>query len=166
MDQLLNDFSPGLFFMQAVILLILILLMRAFAWKPILEALQTREDGIQNALDAAEKAKLEMQNLNADNERLLKEARLERETMLKEARDIKSKMIDDAKLEAQSQADIMIEQAQAAIKGEKKAALAELKNQVAGLSLEIAEKVLRTELSNNDKQLQLVEKMLSEKSLN
>lgn len=163
MDQLLNDFSPGLFFMQAIILLILILLMRAFAWKPILEALQTREDGIQNALDAAEKAKLEMQNLNADNERLLKEARLERETMLKEARDIKNKMIDDAKEEAQSQANLLIEQAQIAIEGEKKAALAEVKNQVASLSLEIAEKVVRTELSNNDKQLQLVEKMLAEK---
>lgn len=166
MDQLLNDFSPGLFFMQAILLLILILLMRAFAWKPILEALQTREDGIQDALDAAEKAKLEMQNLNADNERLLKEARLERETMLKEARDIKNKMIDDAKGEAQNQADIMIEQAQIAIEGEKKAAMAELKSQVAGLSLQIAEKVVRTELSNNDKQLQLIESMLAEKSLN
>ncbi|ALJ05556.1 ATP F0F1 synthase subunit B [Pseudalgibacter alginicilyticus] len=166
MDQLLNDFSPGLFFMQAIILLVLILLMRKFAWKPILDALQTREDGIQNALDSAEKAKLEMQNLQADNEKLLKEARAERDAMLKEARDIKNKTIEEAKGEAQEQANKIIEQAQAAIEGEKKAAMAELKNHVAGISLEIAEKVMRTELSNKDKQLQLVETMLSEKSLN
>ncbi|WP_147677688.1 F0F1 ATP synthase subunit B [Algibacter pacificus] len=166
MDQLLHDFSPGLFFMQAIILLILIVLMRKFAWKPILDSLQTREDGIQNALDAAEKAKLEMQNLQADNQKLLQEARAEREDMLKEAREMKNKMIEDAKSEAEGQANKMIAQAQAAIEGEKKAALAELKNQVAGISLEIAEKVMRTELSNKDKQLQLVETMLAEKSLN
>ena len=71
MEMLLNDFSLGLFIMQAVILLVLILLMRKFAWKPILDALQGREEGIQNALDAAESAKLEMQNLTADNEKLL-----------------------------------------------------------------------------------------------
>ncbi|MCB4798356.1 F0F1 ATP synthase subunit B [Neotamlana laminarinivorans] len=166
MDQLLNDFSPGLFFMQAIILLILIVLMRKFAWKPILNSLQDREDGIKNALESAENAKLEMQNLRADNDRLLKEARAERETMLKEARELKDKMIEDAKTEAQEQADKMIAQAQASIESEKKAAMAELKNHVAGISLEIAEKVVRTELSNKDKQLQLVETMLDEKSLN
>ena len=166
MDQLLHDFSPGLFFMQAIILLILIVLMRKFAWKPILDSLQSREDGIQNALDSAEKAKLEMQNLQADNQKLLQEARAEREEMLKEAREMKNKMIEDAKSEAEGQANKMIAQAQAAIEGEKKAALAELKNHVAGISLEIAEKVMRTELSNKDKQLQLVETMLGEKSLN
>jgi len=166
MDQLLHDFSPGLFFMQAIILLILIVLMRKFAWKPILDSLQTREDGIQDALDSAEKAKLEMQNLQADNQKLLQEARAEREEMLKEAREMKNKMIEDAKSEAEGQANKLIAQAQAAIEGEKKAALAELKGQVAGISLEIAEKVMRTELSNKDKQLELVETMLSEKSLN
>ncbi|KJD36786.1 ATP F0F1 synthase subunit B [Tamlana sedimentorum] len=166
MDQLLNDFSPGLFFMQAIILIILILLMRKFAWKPILNSLQDREDGIKNALESAENAKLEMQNLQADNDRLLKEARAERETMLKEARELKDKMIEDAKTEAQEQANKMIAQAQASIESEKNAAMAELKSQVAGISLEIAEKVVRTELSNKDKQLQLVETMLDEKSLN
>ncbi|MDO6759778.1 F0F1 ATP synthase subunit B [Tamlana sp. 2_MG-2023] len=166
MDQLLNDFSPGLFFMQAIILLVLIVLMRKFAWKPILESLQTREDGIKDALDAAQNAKLELQNLQADNEKLLQEARIERETLLKDARDIKSKMIEDAKDEAQTQANKMIEQAQVAIESEKKSAMVELKKQVADLSLEIAEKVVRTELSSKDKQLQLVESMLAEKSLN
>ncbi|AJR02846.1 F0F1 ATP synthase subunit B [Siansivirga zeaxanthinifaciens] len=166
MDQLLNDFSPGLFFMQAIILIILILLMIKFAWKPILNSLQDREDGIKNALDSAEKAKLEMQNLQADNKKLLNEARAEREAMLKEARDMKAKMIEDATGEAEAQANKIIEQAQAAIESEKKAAMAELKSHVAGLSLEIAEKVLKGELSNKDKQLSLVESMLGDAKLN
>ena len=166
MDKLLNDFSPGLFVVSTILLLALIALMVKFAWKPILNSLNEREEGIQGALDAAEKAKRDMQNLQADNEKLLKEARAERETMLKEARDIKNKTIDDAKGEAQKQANKIIEQAQAAIESEKKAAMAELKSHVAGLSLEIAEKVVRTELANKDKQLALVETMLGEKSLN
>ncbi|WP_417195722.1 F0F1 ATP synthase subunit B [Bizionia sp.] len=166
METLLNDFSVGLFFMQALILLILILLMRKFAWKPILDALQTREDGIQTALESAENAKLEMQNLQANNEKLLQEARLEREMMLKEAREMKSKMIEDAKTEAQTEANKLVVSAQEAIENEKKAAIAELKMQVATLSIEIAEKVVREELSNKDKQMKLVESMLGEATLN
>jgi F-type H+-transporting ATPase subunit b len=146
--------------------LALVFLLKKFAWKPILDSVNEREEGIKNALDSAEKAKLEMQNLQADNQKLLKEARAEREAMLKEARDIKNKMIEDAKGEAQEQANKMIAQAQDAIESEKKAAVAELKNQVATLSLDIAEKVVRAELSNKDKQLKLVETMLDEKSLN
>ena len=166
METLLNDFSPGLFIMQTVIFLVLIFIMVKFAWKPIMNSLNDREEGIQNALDAAEKAKLEMQNLNADNERLLKEARAEREEMLKEAREMKNKMIEDAKTEASESASKLVAQAQASIESEKKAAIADLKSQVANLSVEIAEKVVRTELSNKDKQLKLVETMLAEKSLN
>lgn len=166
MDQLLNDFSPGLFFMQAIILVILIVLMRAFAWKPILAALQDREEGIQNALDQAENAKKEMANLQADNEKLLKEARAERETLLKEAREMKDKMISDAKEEAQAQASTLVAQAQEAIESEKKAALAELTSQVATLSIDIAEKVVRGELSNKTKQEELVASMLDEAKLN
>ncbi|OBX21860.1 MULTISPECIES: F0F1 ATP synthase subunit B [Bizionia] len=166
MESLLNDFSVGLFFMQAFILLILIVLMRKFAWKPILDALQTREDGIKTALESAENAKLEMQNLQANNEKLLQEARLERELMLKEAREIKSKMIEDAKTEAQTEASKLVVSAQVAIENEKKAAIAELKMQVATLSIEIAEKVVREELSNKDKQMKLVESMLVEATLN
>ena len=97
MDKLLNDFSPGLFAVSTILLLALIALMVKFAWKPILTSLNEREEGIQGALDAAEKAKREMANLQADNQKLLQEARLERESMLKEARELKSKMIADAK---------------------------------------------------------------------
>jgi F-type H+-transporting ATPase subunit b len=166
MGKLFEDFSLGLFFWQAVLFIVLILLLKKFAWKPILDSVNEREEGIKNALDSAEKAKLEMQNLQADNQKLLKEAREERESMLKEARDIKNKMIEDAKGDAQAQANKMISQAQAAIESEKKAAIAELKTQVASLSIEIAEKVVREELSNKDKQIKLVESMLGEAKLN
>ncbi len=166
MDQLLNDFSPGLFVMQAVILIILILLMKKFAWKPILSSLDEREQGIQGALEAAEKARLEMKNLQADNEKALQEARAERDAMLKDAREIRTKMIAEAEDDAKAQASKIIAQAQEAIEAEKRSAVAELKNQVASLSLEIAEKVVKDELSDKKKQQQYVEKMLQDATLN
>lgn len=166
MEKLINEFSIGLFFWQLILFIGLVLLLRKFAWKPILSAVEKREEGIQGALDAAENAKKEMENLQADNEKLLKEARAEREAMLKEARDMKNKMIEDAKEEAKQQAGKLIEAAQASIETEKKAAIAELKSQVANLSIDIAEKVVREELSNKDKQVKLVESMLGEATLN
>ena len=166
METLLNDFSPGLFIVQTILLLGLIFLMVKFAWKPILNSLNEREEGIQGALDAAENAKKEMENLQSDNEKLLKEARAERETMLKEARDIRNKMIEDAKEDAKSEASKLVAAAQASIETEKKAAIAELKSQVANLSIDIAEKVVREELSNKEKQTKLVESMLGEATLN
>ena len=166
MDKLINDFSFGLFFWALIIFVGLVLLLKKFAWKPILDAVNTREEGIRNALLSAENAKKEMQNLKSDNEKLLADARAERESMLKEAREIKEKMISDAKTEAQVQGEKMISQAKAAITAEKNAAMAELKNQVSSLSLEIAEKVLRDELSNKDSQAKLVEKMLGDAKLN
>ena len=156
----------GLVFWTIITFLVLLFILRKFAWSPILGAVSEREEGIKNALASAESARREMENLQADNERILKEARAEREAMLKEARDIKNKMIADAKEEAQVQANNMIAQAQAAIISEKKAAMAELKSQVAGLSIEIAEKVVRAELSNKDKQMSLVESMLGDAKLN
>ena len=166
MDKLINDFSYGLFFWQAIILVILIVLLAKFAWKPILAALAAREEGISNALLAAENAKKDMQNLKADNEKLLAEARAERDAMIKEAREIKEKMIADAKSEAQAQGEKMIEAAKASIESEKNAAMAELKNQVSSLSLEIAETLLKEELSNKEAQTKLVEKMLGDAKLN
>lgn len=166
MEKLINDFSYGLFFWQAIILVILIVLLAKFAWKPILTALAAREEGISNALLAAENAKKDMQNLKADNEKLLAEARAERDLMIKEAREIKEKMIADAKSEAQAQGEKMIESAKATIESEKNAAMAELKNQVSSLSLEIAETLLKGELSNKEAQTKLVEKMLGDAKLN
>ena len=166
MEKLLNDFSYGLFFWQFVILVILIVLLGKFAWKPILNSLTEREDGIRDAIASAEKARQEMANLQADNQRILQEARLERDTMLKEAREMKDKMIADSKTEAQAQGLKMIEQAKAAIESEKNLAMAELKTQVSSLSLEIAEKLLKDELSNKEAQTKLVEKMLGDVKLN
>ena len=166
MEKLINDFSYGLFFWQAIILVILIVLLAKFAWKPILAALAAREEGISNALLAAENAKKDMQNLKSDNEKLLAEARAERDLMMKEAREIKEKMIADAKSEAQAQGEKMIESAKATIESEKNAAMAELKNQVSSLSLEIAETLLKGELSNKEAQTKLVEKMLGDAKLN
>lgn len=156
----------GLLFWTFISFAVLFFLLKKFAWKPIVGTVNDREKSIREALASAEKARLEMQNLQADNERILKEARVERETMLKEARDVKNKMIADAKEEAQAQANKMIAQAQTAIESEKNAAMAELKSHVAGLAVDIAEKVVREELSNKDKQIKLVQSMLGEAKLN
>lgn len=166
MEKLINDFSFGLFIWQVVIFVGLIFLLKKFAWKPILDAVNDREEGIKNALLSAENARKEMENLQADNQRILQEARLERDNMLKDAREMKEKIVADAKNEAQAQGLKMIEQAKAAIEGEKNAAMAELKLQVSTLSLSIAEKILKDELSNKDAQTKLVEKMLGDVKIN
>jgi F-type H+-transporting ATPase subunit b len=156
----------GLVFWTVITFLILLFILKKFAWKPILGAVSSREESIKDALAAAEAARREMENLHADNERILQEARAEREAMLKDARDMKNKMIADAKEDAKLTADKMIAQAQEAIQSEKKAAIAELKGQVASLSLEIAEKVVKQELSNKGQQEKLVEDMLGKATLN
>ena len=156
----------GLIFWSVITFLFLLFILRKFAWKPILDAVSEREEGIRNSLLSAENAKKEMQNLKSDNEKLLADARLERDAMMKDAREIKEKMIADAKAEAQTQGQKMIEQAKAAINSEKNAAMAELKNQVSNLSIEIAEKVLRSELTDKASQTKLVEKMLGDVKLN
>ncbi|GGF26210.1 F0F1 ATP synthase subunit B [Flavobacterium limi] len=166
MEKLIYQFEFGLFFWQVLIFVGLILLLKKFAWKPILDAVNEREQGIKDALLSAENARQEMENLQADNQRILNEARAERDAMLKEAREMKEKMIADSKNEAQAQGQKMIEQAKAAIESEKNAAMAELKSQVSTLSLSIAEKLLKEELSNKESQTKLVEKMLGDVKLN
>ena len=165
MEQLLENFSLDLFVKQTVLFLILIGLMVKFAWKPILNSLEERESGIENALASAEEAKKEMEKLKASNEQLLKDARAERDAMMKEARDIKDKMINDAKDEAKEVAAKLIENAQVSIEQEKQAALSELKNQVAELSIGIAETVVKKELASKDDQLKLVEGLLEDVTL-
>lgn len=166
MEKLIDQFELGLFFWQSLIFIGVILLLRKYAWKPILEAVDTREQGIRDALQSAETARQEMLNLQQKNQDALKEARAERDAMLKEAREIKEKMIADAKHEADAAGQKMIEQAKNAIEAEKNAAMAELKAQVSGLSLEIAEKLLKEELSNKESQMKLVDKMLADAKLN
>ena len=130
MEKLISEFSIGLFFWQTIIFILLIFLLKKYAWKPILDAVNEREEGIKNALLSAEKAKEEMASLQSDNEETLKKARAERDSLLKEAREIKQQLIDDAKNEAQSEAKKIISQAQETIQNEKKAAISDLKNQL------------------------------------
>lgn len=165
MEKLVNEFSAGLFFWQILLFVGLLLLLRKFAWKPILNAINEREEGIRNALASAEEAKMEMQSVTADSEKLLQEARAERELMLKEAREIREKMLADAKTQAQVEGEKMIALARQSIEGEKKAALDDIKTQVASLSVEIAEKVLQQQLENKDKQLKLVDQLVEDLKL-
>ena len=165
MEKLITDFSIGLFFWQTIIFILLIFLLKKFAWKPILDAVNEREEGIKNALLSAEKAKEEMASLQSDNEQTLKKARSERDLLLKEAREIKQQIIDEAKNEAKSEAKKIISQAQETIQNEKNAAIVDLKNQVAGLSIDIAEKVLKEKLSDDKTQMKLVKDLVKEVTL-
>lgn len=165
MEKLISEFSIGLFFWQTIIFILLIFLLKKYAWKPILDAVNEREEGIKNALLSAEKAKEEMASLQSDNEETLKKARAERDTLLKEAREIKQQLIDDAKNEAQSEAKKIISQAQETIQNEKKAAISDLKNQVATLSIDIAEKVLKEKLSDDKTQMNLVKDLVKDVTL-
>lgn len=163
----MNFTAPeSLIFWTTIIFVVFFMLLRKLAWKPILTAVKGREDSINNALLSAENAKKEMMALKSDNQKLLDDARAERDMMIKEATAIKEKMIADAKSEAQNQGAKMIEQAKATIESEKNNAVAEIKNQVSSLSLEIAEKLLKEELSNKESQTKLVEKMLADVKLN
>ena len=156
----------GLIFWQTIVFLVLILILAKFAWKPILGAVKQREDSINDALSSAETARKELQNLKADNEQLMKETRAERDAILKEARELKEKVLADATEEAQIKADKIVAQAKESIELEKKAAMAELKAQVANLSIEIAEKVVRKELSSKEKQHHMIDDMLGDVTLN
>jgi F-type H+-transporting ATPase subunit b len=156
----------GLVFWMTVSFLIVVFILRKFAWGPILSSLKERETSIEDALNAAKKAKDEVANMKAENEQLLKQARNERDMMLKEARDTKDAIVNEARAKAQTEADRMISSAREAIQNEKMAAITELKNQVATLSIEIAEKVIRQQLASDDKQKALVNDLLKDVKLN
>ena len=158
--------DPGLFIWSTVAFLILFFLLSKFAWKPIVKALDERERFIEDALSKAEMAKAEMAKLISENEDLLKEARLERDSILKEAKEIKDQIINDAKDQAKTEGAKLIEKAKDEITNQKLAAMAEIKNQVSSLSITIAEKVLRKQLEDQDKQQALVNDLLKEVKLN
>jgi F-type H+-transporting ATPase subunit b len=137
-----------------------------FAWPMILKALKEREESIANALNSARKAKEEMASLKADNEKLIVQARAERDQLLKEARDTRDAIVAEAKNKAQAEANKIMAQTRESINNEKIAAISELKNQVAAMSIEIAEKILRQELSNDEKQKNLMDSLMKDVSLN
>ena len=165
MEKLITEFSIGLFFWQTIIFVALILLLKKFAWKPILDSVNEREQGIKDALLSAEKAREEMASLQSDNELTLKKARAERDALLKEAREIKQKLIDDAKIEAKNEASKIIAQAKEAIQNEKNSAIVDLKNQMADLSVGIAEKVLQSKMSEDKAQMNLVQELIKDVTL-
>ena len=165
MEKLISEFSIGLIFWQTIIFIALILLLKKFAWKPILDSVNEREQGIKDALLSAEKAREEMASLQSDNELTLKKARVERDTLLKEAREIKQKLIDDAKSEAKNEASKIIAQAKEAIQNEKNSAIVDLKNQMADLSVGIAEKVLQSKMSEDKAQMNLVKELIKDVTL-
>lgn len=156
----------GLLFWQTLIFLILFLLLAKFAWKPILGSLKEREDSIESALRMADQAKLEMQQLKAGNEKLLADARQERDRMMQEATAMANQHRETEKARATSEANHIVQQAREAIQAEKNAALAEVKNTAAQLSLDIAERILRRELADPAAQTQLVDSYLKEVKLN
>ncbi|MBC3540563.1 F0F1 ATP synthase subunit B [Rufibacter sediminis] len=157
--------SLGLLFWQVVTFLVVLFLLSKFAWKPIMKALREREDNIDAALSMAEKAKLEMQALKADNERLLTEARVERDRILKDASEAATNLVETARAKATEEGQRMIEQARISIVNEKKAALTEVKNLAATLSIDIAEKLIRRELQDEQAQRALVQSYLQDTHL-
>jgi len=160
------SFDPGLIIWTTIIFTLLLIVLKKFAWKPILNSVDERNKSIEEALKAADKAKEEMASLNADNERILQEARVERDTLLKEAREIKNSIINEAKEQANTEAEKILTSTKEQISNEKMKALTELKNQVAELSIEMTEKVLKLELSDAVKQKEFISKSLKESELN
>ena len=165
MEKLISEFSVGLFFWQTMIFVVLLFLLRKYAWGPILGAVNERETSIKDALASAEAARAEMETLQSDNQRILKEARAEKEALLKEARNTRADLINTAKEEAQEEAQKILAQAQEAIQNEKRAAISELKEQVGSIAMDIAEKVLQKELESKDKQVELIDQLLKDSNL-
>ena len=156
----------GLIFWTIVVFSLLLVVLKKYAWKPILSAVDERNKSIEDALKAADKAKEEMLSLNADNERILMEAKKERDVLLKEGREIKEKVIAEAKDKAKLEADKILVSAKEQITNEKMKAITELKNQVAELSIEIDEKIIKSELQDVNKQKELVKTAIANKDLN
>jgi len=159
-------FDPGLIIWTTIIFTLLLIVLKKFAWKPILRAVDERNKNIEEALKAAEKAKEEMANLNADNQRILAEAKTERDALLKEGREMKESIVNKAKEQANTEADKILKSAKEQIENEKMKAITELKNTVGELSINIAEKILKSELSDKNKQEDLVAASLKESKLN
>ena len=164
MDLLLPHL--GLIVWTLIAFLVVLFILKKYAWKPILKGLNDREANIADSIATAEKVKLEMAQLKSENEALLATAREERAVMLKEAKDIRDKMINDAKEDAKSQAAKIITEAQASIQNQKMAALTDIKNQVGNLVIEVSEKILRRELSDKNEQEKYIRDLAKEIELN
>ena len=152
----------GLIFWTTVVFSLLVLLLKKFAWKPILSAVDERNQSIKDSLAQAEKARSEISKLTANNEKIIAQAKVDRDIILKEARDMKNEIISDAKDKASKEADKIVSTAKEQISNEKMKAMTELKNHVADLSIDMAEKILKLELSDAAKKKELITKALNE----
>jgi len=157
--------NPGLILWTAITFLILLFILRKYAWKPILKAVTDRETSIESALLKAEAVREEMSRLTSENEALLRQARAERDAILADATKVKNQIISEAKDSAQKEGAKMLDKARMEINNQKLIAIADVKNQVASLSLEIAEKVLRKQFEDQKKQDELVKELLKEVKL-
>lgn len=158
--------SIGTVAWASIAFLVVLVLLKKFAWGPVLSSLKEREESIANALQAADQAREEMAKLQSQNEDLLRQARIERDALLKEAREAKDAIIAESKEKAQEEANKIMVATRENIHHEKMAAISELKNQVAVLSIEIAEKILKEHLSDSDKQKTLVQNLMNDVNLN
>lgn len=158
--------SIGLLVWTLIAFIIVFLILRKFAWKPILHSLHEREENIAQSIATAQQVRAEMTQLKAENENLLAKAREERAIMIKDAKDTGDKMISDAKERAKNEYDRIMRDASAAIEQQKMAALTDVKNQVGNLVIEVAEKVLRRELSNKAEQETFIRKLADDVKLN
>ncbi len=158
--------SIGLIFWMTLSFGILVFILAKFAWKPILATLHEREKSIEDALNQADKARDEMRALKSDNEELLRQAKEERSAILKDARTIRDNMIEESKAKANQEYNRILEAAKESIHFEKMAAITELKNQIATLSIDIAEKILKEELSDKNSQKKHIDKMMDNINFN
>lgn len=158
--------SLGLIFWTGISFLLLLFLLRKFAWKPILDAVNAREENITAALATAEKARAEIADLSKENEKLLAETRLEKDRILADAKKTKESILSEAKATAEAEGKRIIETARLAIETEKQAALTEVKNMVATLSIDVAEKILRRQMENKGEHEAFVKKHLEDIKLN
>ena len=156
----------GLFFWMVLSFSIVLFLLVKFAWKPILNGLKERENSIDEALQSAQKAREEMSHLKADNEQIIKEAKQQREKLIREAKETREKIVEEAKVEANKEANRIIEKAKTVIQNEKKAAITEIKDQISLISVDIAEKLIKQELSEKNKKDDLINNLLEEIKIN
>ncbi|WP_026474361.1 F0F1 ATP synthase subunit B [Alkaliflexus imshenetskii] len=158
--------DPGLVFWTSFSFLTLLILLRKYAWKPILRALKVREEYIEFSLKDADQAREELRKLSDTRKQMIEASRLEREKMIREARDLREEIIREARTAAEAESTRMIEQARAQIQRERKESLSEIRQQIGLISLEIAEKILKQELASDEKQKHVINEYLNQVNFN
>ncbi len=164
MDLITPDF--GLFFWMLVTFTLVFVILKRYAWKPIVQALREREENIQEGIDNAEKARIEIENVRIKSDKIISESIVERDKLIRQGREIKEKIVAEARVEAEEEAKKLVETAKKLIEEEKVAAVNQIKVQIASLSVEIAERILRKRLKEDTDQKELMNSLLEEFKLN